>query len=473
MKKKSFLAVLVGLSLLLTCASGLVPALAALDLSLRELGDVNGDGVVDIDDILAIRGQMFGQIELPDDDLLMADVTDDGIIDIDDILQVRAIMFGTISPTRRPFATPGTTLTPDTTPSAEVTAAPTATKAPAVPTLRPTEVPADGQRQYDRYALSRYPTQKMTDAGLAEAWPLVVDAILMHKSPLLAADFGITQAEVGVLLEQFESYHFFRGFISDATKAGDYGWRMYYYYETQEHFQRVNEAILFVNALLKHLAPPGANELDRIFSCYLYVTSTNIEYTPINEIWGNQNAYVGLMERKASCCGFGETCSFLMQQCGIEAYRCNGYNVPWNGTSTKADTSDDAHGFMQLEFEGDLYNCDPSNGRRFSKDIFGDVFALLMTNADMQSTPGKQMNNSGLYRVGFPPWDTYTPPVCNSTKFAALHKQEHALNTSADKNLYTIKQDIAGHTVTFPQKVSGTVVRMVYDTVSRTVTQEP
>jgi|GEM_PF-5731700 len=67
---------------------------AFVDLD-RYAGDISGDDIVDIDDILAVRGHMFGITELTGDNLEAAqDLVGSTVIDIDVILAIRAIMFG-------------------------------------------------------------------------------------------------------------------------------------------------------------------------------------------------------------------------------------------------------------------------------------------------------------------------------------------------------------------------------------------
>jgi len=97
------------LTLLLSLGLAVVPA-AAQTPPPRDIGDINGDGTVDIDDILDVRRDMFGEQSLAGDDLAAAlALTPDGI-DIDTILAIRSIMFGTYSP--GPTAAPTAVATP-------------------------------------------------------------------------------------------------------------------------------------------------------------------------------------------------------------------------------------------------------------------------------------------------------------------------------------------------------------------------
>lgn len=64
-------------------------------LRLSVLGDVNGDGEIDIDDILYIRADIVDTYTLKVWQSPAADVSGDGVIDINDILYVRAHILGT------------------------------------------------------------------------------------------------------------------------------------------------------------------------------------------------------------------------------------------------------------------------------------------------------------------------------------------------------------------------------------------
>jgi|GEM_PF-1305931 len=106
----------------------------------RLRGDVNDDATVDIDDILAVRRDMFGEVPLAGEDLATALLLTPEGIDIDTILKIRAIIFGTdtADPTQTPASTNSVVVTPTTTPSLETSPtppeAPVLTAAPFVTT---------------------------------------------------------------------------------------------------------------------------------------------------------------------------------------------------------------------------------------------------------------------------------------------------------------------------------------------------
>jgi hypothetical protein len=58
------------------------------------LGDINGDGISDISDILYLRAIIIGTYELEPSRFHVADINNDGIIDINDILYIRAFIIG-------------------------------------------------------------------------------------------------------------------------------------------------------------------------------------------------------------------------------------------------------------------------------------------------------------------------------------------------------------------------------------------
>jgi len=66
--------------------------IAAYTVQIR--GDVCADGCIDIDDVLAVRAEIFGTTSLIDVYSVAADVNCDDVIDIDDILAIRNHMFG-------------------------------------------------------------------------------------------------------------------------------------------------------------------------------------------------------------------------------------------------------------------------------------------------------------------------------------------------------------------------------------------
>ncbi|MCL2433371.1 MAG: dockerin type I repeat-containing protein [Clostridia bacterium] len=56
-------------------------------------GDINGDNVVDISDIIALRDIIFGSNTAPAVPLEVADINGDGLVNVDDILALRDIIF--------------------------------------------------------------------------------------------------------------------------------------------------------------------------------------------------------------------------------------------------------------------------------------------------------------------------------------------------------------------------------------------
>jgi len=68
------------------------PLMATADM--RQPGDVNDDGLVNIEDIMLIRAHIFGETELAGDDLAAADLDFNREINLMDIRLVRDIIFG-------------------------------------------------------------------------------------------------------------------------------------------------------------------------------------------------------------------------------------------------------------------------------------------------------------------------------------------------------------------------------------------
>jgi len=57
-------------------------------------GDVNSDRVVNISDILDVRGFIFGEKELAGESFFAADCEQDGVLNLSDILVIKGIIFG-------------------------------------------------------------------------------------------------------------------------------------------------------------------------------------------------------------------------------------------------------------------------------------------------------------------------------------------------------------------------------------------
>ncbi|MCL2434299.1 MAG: beta-propeller domain-containing protein, partial [Clostridia bacterium] len=93
---KKMISLLMTALLLVATASGMVAVNAAPDEGFFARGDVNADGVINIDDILRIRDHVFGIKKLTGDLLLAADINRDGKVDINDMLALRDHIFGTV-----------------------------------------------------------------------------------------------------------------------------------------------------------------------------------------------------------------------------------------------------------------------------------------------------------------------------------------------------------------------------------------
>ncbi|MCL2433184.1 MAG: dockerin type I repeat-containing protein [Clostridia bacterium] len=71
------------------CLSMLLPLAVTYVAAQALYGDVNGDGLVDIQDIMAVRDAIFGN-----GDIVAADVNGDGKVDVEDIILLADIIFG-------------------------------------------------------------------------------------------------------------------------------------------------------------------------------------------------------------------------------------------------------------------------------------------------------------------------------------------------------------------------------------------
>ena len=59
-----------------------------------QVGDIDGDGVINIMDMMAVRNYIFGMRTLSAEELLVADVNGDSTVDIFDIMRIREHIFG-------------------------------------------------------------------------------------------------------------------------------------------------------------------------------------------------------------------------------------------------------------------------------------------------------------------------------------------------------------------------------------------
>ena len=57
-------------------------------------GDVNGDGVLDISDIIVLISYVLGLKEFNDEEFFQADINQDGIIDVSDIIIIINTILG-------------------------------------------------------------------------------------------------------------------------------------------------------------------------------------------------------------------------------------------------------------------------------------------------------------------------------------------------------------------------------------------
>jgi len=86
--KKTLSVILIAL-LLAIAAGGMLAVQAACNC-----GDIDGDGKINVDDILIIREIIFGLLKPNPEAMWASDVNEDGVVDIYDILAMRDIIFG-------------------------------------------------------------------------------------------------------------------------------------------------------------------------------------------------------------------------------------------------------------------------------------------------------------------------------------------------------------------------------------------
>lgn len=63
-------------------------------LTMVVTGDLNGDGRLDISDVVQLQGSLLGRVTLSDAAAQAADVNGDGRIDISDMVQMTAALLG-------------------------------------------------------------------------------------------------------------------------------------------------------------------------------------------------------------------------------------------------------------------------------------------------------------------------------------------------------------------------------------------
>jgi hypothetical protein len=57
-------------------------------------GDINGDGIVDLDDAAAVHDIILGEGDYTDEQIAAADVNGDGIVDMGDVTAIMMIIAG-------------------------------------------------------------------------------------------------------------------------------------------------------------------------------------------------------------------------------------------------------------------------------------------------------------------------------------------------------------------------------------------
>ncbi|MEE0958127.1 MAG: dockerin type I domain-containing protein, partial [Ruminococcus sp.] len=95
-KHKKVISLVLALVLALSCFSclGSVTAFAADAAETLKVGDVDGNGVVDVDDVTALQLHLAGRNELTPEQMKAADANGDGVVDVDDVTAIQRYLAG-------------------------------------------------------------------------------------------------------------------------------------------------------------------------------------------------------------------------------------------------------------------------------------------------------------------------------------------------------------------------------------------
>jgi len=339
---------------------------------------------------------------------------------------------------------------------------------------------------FNRMAVPKVVEDYLIQKGIDGAYKTFVDAIYARQATITLADLGLDSPNLfKQVVQTYMNYnplrHFFTNPFPYSSTPDISTFTPAYRYDatgTNSHFARINAFTAKVNNLLPTLAPVGANELDRIIACHLYITNSGpggctITYGDDSNYSKGaggganpmpyQDAYMGLMGNNndgrgyVSCCGFGELDAFLMIQCGIDAIPMAGYNSesPSGGagfyeyndpSASVAGTLSGGHGVCSFMYRGKYYMADPSEGRDNTRNSYGDLLTLGGTYSDL--------NYMAFVRGDMPTnWAPLTKILgakrCTDPAFSVFRYQ--AINTGGAYNAnFRVSQNFTNHTVQFP-----------------------
>jgi|GEM_PF-3466431 len=351
---------------------------------------------------------------------------------------------------------------------------------------------------FNRYALPDAVQDFMTTGGMATAYTRFVDAVYARQATITLSDLSLDSPDLFKQVVQcYMNYNALRHFFTDAFPTANMSsFTPTYRYDAgnsnTQHTGRINFFAAKVNSMLAKFAPVGANEMDVILACHLWVTTTNEMVYAGDGVYPTatfpyQDAYMAIAgatgngQGYASCCGLGEVDAFLMLQCGINAFPCasysestpyNGYNDPRHYVNSYNNTDawlSGGHGVCSFEYRGKFYLADPSEGRAITKDSMGDLFTVFSSFSTL--------NYTAFVRGDFPCQWLPLPRVngtvrCVDTTYDVLNYQAWPPNSS-NTTAYKVQQNIAAHTVKFPARLDPTNANrlfwVTYDTETENV----
>ena len=281
----------------------------------------------------------------------------------------------------------------------------------ALPTPRPGQVIT-----FDPFKLSEKPTKFLADNGLTAAYSKVATDLLLHKTTLKAADYGISATGLTQCVQMFANYNFFRNIIKGDTMAkiaaanGNYtpGYGM----DAAAQKTYIERGVNAFNGWSFKYIKGQPNQLDLILAVHISLTNENMLGLSGYDDKVFYSAYDAIVYGAYACYSIAEAEAFLLTQCGVEAFVTVDHYAADN--SATYPNRGNGHGWVMIRLDGVYYWADPAAEKNKSCDANGGVAFVLINHAAFKSTGWVSNDN---YYADFAPLTRTTPAQPTNTKF--------------------------------------------------------